>query len=143
MKSIGLEPGPKYQEVKNNETFEYNGKIYDSSQFKGDEKQGPVAAIFGDTMPCNNELLIARNANVMVHESTYIEGDKNLANNYHHSHIDDVFDLIKEANVEYSLITHISNRYTQEEVESISELLKTKSDTPPFKFVKDFDTWSF
>ncbi|RIO88920.1 ribonuclease Z [Staphylococcus gallinarum] len=143
LKSIGLEPGPKYQEVKNNETFEYNGKIYDSSQFKGDEKQGPVAAIFGDTMPCNNELLIARNANVMVHESTYIEGDKNLANNYHHSHIDDVFDLIKEANVEYSLITHISNRYTQEEVESISELLKTKSDTPPFKFVKDFDTWSF
>lgn len=143
LKDIGLEPGPKYQEVKNNETFEYNGTIYDSSQFKGSEKQGPVAAIFGDTMPCNNELLIAQDANVMVHESTYIEGDKNLANNYHHSHIDDVFDLIKEANVEYSLITHISNRYTQDEVESISETLKSKNDTPAFKFVKDFDSWSF
>ena len=28
-----------------------------------------------------------------------IEGDKKLANNYHHSHIDDVFNLIKQANV--------------------------------------------
>ena len=33
--------------------------------------------------------------NVMVHENTYIEGDKSLANNYHHSHIEDVFTLIK------------------------------------------------
>ena len=35
----------------------------------------------------------------MIHEATYIEGDKKLANNYHHSHIDDVFNLIKQANV--------------------------------------------
>lgn len=49
--------------------------------------KGPVIAIFGDTMPCQNEEIIADHANVMVHESTYIEGDKSLANNYHHSHI--------------------------------------------------------
>ena len=68
---------------------------------------------------------------------------KQLANSYHHSHIDDVFELVREANVEYSLITHISNRYTTEDVENISEDLKLKEDTPAFKFVKDFDSWSF
>ena len=55
----------------------------------------------------------------MIHEATYIEGDKKLANNYHHSHIDDVFNLIKQANVNKSLITHISNRYNIDEVTSI------------------------
>ncbi|KRG10232.1 ribonuclease Z [Staphylococcus sp. NAM3COL9] len=143
LKEIGLEPGPKYQDIKINETFEHNGLIYDSNQFKGDAVKGPVIAIFGDTMPCKNELLIAQDATVMVHESTYIEGDKMLANNYHHSHIDDVFELIHEAQVEYSLITHISNRYTKEEVETISQSLKSRDTTPPFMFVNDFDSWSF
>ncbi|MEB8209320.1 ribonuclease Z [Staphylococcus succinus] len=143
LKKIGLEPGPKYQDVKNNETFEYNGLIYNSNQFKGDAIKGPVIAIFGDTMPCRNEFLIARDATVMVHESTYIDGDKVLANNYHHSHIDDVFNLIEEAHVGYTLITHISNRYTATEVEAISQSLKEKASTPPFFFVKDFDAWSF
>ncbi|MBO3064177.1 MULTISPECIES: ribonuclease Z [Staphylococcus] len=143
LKKIGLEPGPKYQEVKNNETFEYNGEIYTSKDFKGDATKGPVIAIFGDTMPCNNEAIIADKATVMVHESTYIEGDKSLANNYHHSHIEDVFDLIETAQVEYSLITHLSNRYTLDEIEEISLSLKSKPSTPPFTFVKDFDSWTF
>lgn len=143
LKKIGLEPGPKYQDVKNNETFEYKGTIYNSNDFKDDATKGPVVAIFGDTMPCKNELLIARDATVMVHESTYIEGDKTLANSYHHSHIDDVFELIREAQVDYSLITHISNRYTKEEVNEISKRLKSLDDTPPFNFVSDFDSWQF
>ncbi|RNM44188.1 ribonuclease Z, partial [Staphylococcus aureus] len=35
-------------------------------------------------------------------------------NNYHHSHIEDVFELIKQANVKRCLITHLSNRYNFE-----------------------------
>lgn len=143
LKAIGLQPGPKYQEVKNNETFEYNGLIYDSNQFKGDAKKGPVIAIFGDTMPCINEKSIAQDASVMVHESTYIEGEMTLAKRYHHSHINHVFDLIDEANVDYSLITHLSNRYTLEEVEEIESEIKSKPETPPFAFVKDFDSYQF
>ncbi|MBA1354278.1 MULTISPECIES: ribonuclease Z [Staphylococcus] len=143
LRNIGLEPGPKYQDVKNNETFEYKGEIYNSKDFKDEAIKGPVVAIFGDTMPCKNEMIIARDANIMVHESTYIEGDKSLANSYHHSHIDDVFELMREANVDYSLITHISNRYTKEEVCDISKSLKALSNTPPFSFVSDFDSWQF
>ena len=76
----------------------------------------------------------------MIHEATYIEGDKKLANNYHHSHIDDVFNLIKQANVNKSLITHISNRYNIDEVTSIYNELSLDQTSPHFYFVKDFDT---
>ena len=77
----------------------------------------------------------------MIHEATYIEGDKKLANNYHHSHIDDVFNLIKQANVNKSLITHISNRYNIDEVTSIYNELSLDQTSPNFYFVKDFDTF--
>lgn len=77
----------------------------------------------------------------MVHEATYIEGEKTLANSYHHSHIDDVFDLIRQSNVKHSLITHMSNRYTKEEIENIYQELKALPDTPDFTFVNDFDSF--
>ncbi|RIL70994.1 ribonuclease Z [Staphylococcus devriesei] len=141
LKAIGLEPGPKYQEVKVYETFEHEGQIFNSDDFKGPAKPGPIVSIFGDTKPCKNEFYIAKNADVMVHEATYIEGDKTLANNYHHSHIEDVFDLIERANVKRSLITHLSNRYNHDVIDSIKDDLQSKDQTPNFEFVKDFDTF--
>ncbi len=141
LKNIGLEPGPEYQEVKLQDTFEHNGFIYKSDDFKGKAKPGPIISIFGDTKPCENENVIAKDADIMIHEATYIEGEKTLANNYHHSHIDDVFKLIERANVSKSLITHISNRYNMEDVELIYNDLKSKSGIPQFYFVKDFDTY--
>ena len=141
LRGIGLEPGPKYQEVKLQETFEYKGLIYNSDDFKGKAKPGPIISIFGDTKPCENEYELAKNSDLMIHEATYIEGDKKLANNYHHSHIDDVFNLIKQANVNKSLITHISNRYNIDEVTSIYNELSLDQTSPHFYFVKDFDTF--
>lgn len=141
LKAIGLEPGPKYQEVKIYDTFEHNGQVFNSDDFKGPAKPGPIISIFGDTKPCKNEMIIAQDSEVMIHEATYIEGDKTLANNYHHSHIDDVFTLIKQANVSRSLITHLSNRYNYEDIDKIKSELKQLEDTPNFEFVKDFETY--
>ncbi|MBO1197902.1 ribonuclease Z [Staphylococcus simiae] len=141
LRAIGLEPGPKYQEVKLQDTFEYNGHLYQSQDFRGQSKKGPIIAVFGDTKPCANEQYIAQNADLMIHEATYIEGEKTLANNYHHSHIDDVFELIKKAQVKHSLITHLSNRYNVEDIEQINQELQNSADTPHFSFVKDFDSF--
>ena len=98
-------------------------------------------SVYFDTKPCENEYELAKNSDLMIHEATYIEGDKKLANNYHHSHIDDVFNLIKQANVNKSLITHISNRYNIDEVTSIYNELSLDQTSPHFYFVKDFDTF--
>lgn len=141
LKSIGLYPGPKYQEVKSYDNFEHEGQVYNSDDFKGPAKPGPIISIFGDTKPCQSELSIAKDSDVMIHEATYIEGEKTLANNYHHSHIEDVFELIKQANVKRSLITHLSNRYNHENIQLIKQQLKTHEDVPNFEFVKDFDTF--
>ncbi|PTE33308.1 ribonuclease Z [Mammaliicoccus fleurettii] len=138
LKALGIEPGPKYQEVKANETFEYNNQTYQSKDFKGPKKKGKVITIFGDTMPCQNELILAKDADVIVHETTYIEGDKNLANDYFHSHIDDVFQLMRDENVKKGLFTHLSNRYELEDIKEIEQSLIKNTDQE-FYFVKDYD----
>ncbi|QLK86111.1 ribonuclease Z [Staphylococcus sp. 17KM0847] len=142
LQAIGMQPGPMYQHVKNQDTFEFEGVVYDAHHFKDADKQGPIVAIFGDTKPCSNEKILAHHADVMVHEATYIEGDKQLANNYYHSHIDDVFDLIAHADVKHSLLTHLSNRYTKEDIRRIDQQL-TKTQNISFQFVEDFDDYSF
>ncbi|GGI39920.1 ribonuclease Z [Mammaliicoccus stepanovicii] len=140
LKALGMEPGPLYQKVKADETFEYNGQIYQSKNFKGSKQKGKVITIFGDTMICENQAILAHNADLIVHETTYIEGDKQLANSYHHSHIDDVLQLMKNANVKKGLFTHLSNRYELEEVNEIEHDIQ-QTTTQDIKFVKDYDNF--
>lgn len=143
LKRIGLEPGPKYQQVKSEETFEHAGQLYDSKDFKGPAKRGPIVAIFGDTKPCSNETTLAHHADVMVHEGTYLEGDRTLANNYHHSHVADVFQLMANAQVKHGLITHISNRYNLDDVTELEGQLHLQYPELHFDIVQDFDSYQF
>ncbi|WP_016913043.1 ribonuclease Z [Mammaliicoccus vitulinus] len=138
LKALGMEPGPKYQEVKANETFDYNNQTYQSKDFKGPKKKGKVISIFGDTMPCQNEWILAKDADVIVHETTYIEGDNSLASAHFHSHIEDVFKLMKDVNVKQGLFTHLSNRYEIEDIQEVEQSLKASTDHQ-FHFVKDYD----
>lgn len=142
LKALGIQPGPLYQNIKTQDTFEYEGKIYDTAPFKGPDKHGPVIGIFGDTKPCVNQIKIAQDADVIVHESTYIEGDKIRANNYHHSHIEDVLKLLNDANVKHGLLTHLSNRYTLDDIAQI-EIQLHETTNRSFQFVKDYDTYRF
>lgn len=141
LREIGMEPGPKYQEVKDSESFIFHDKIYQSSDFKGEAKVGPKIAIFGDTMPCENELKIAQDVDVLVHESTYIDGDRTLADNHHHSHIADVLSLLAESGAKQALFNHISNRYNLSDIDKLYAELQNQYPDLKFKFVRDFDTF--
>ena len=50
----------KISRSKIQDTFEHNGLIYQSDDFKGEAKPGPIIAIFGDTKPCDNEYVLAK-----------------------------------------------------------------------------------
>lgn len=141
LKAIGMEPGPKYQEVKEQNTFIFNNQTYDSSQFKGSDKIGPKIAIFGDTMPCKNEYLLAEDVDVIVHEATYIDGDRTLADSHHHSHISDVLKLLEDSHAKQALLNHISNRYNLSDIDVLYAELQEHYPHLKFKFVRDFDAF--
>jgi ribonuclease Z len=62
----------------------------------------------GDTEPCENLIKIAKNADVLIHDATYIEQRDNRM----HSGAKEAALIAKEANVNKLILTHFSRRYT-------------------------------
>ena len=46
---LGIKPGPFYKKIKEEDQFEYNGNIYNSSDFLTEDKPGKEIAVIPDT----------------------------------------------------------------------------------------------
>ncbi|MCU7556795.1 ribonuclease Z [Macrococcus capreoli] len=139
--AAGIMPGPIYQQFKLQEHVEIDGVTYESKDYRMPDKPGKVIAIFGDTMPCPSEVTLAEQADVIVHESTYLEGDLDLSHKYYHSHIDDVAQLANICGVKRVLINHVSNRYDLNDIAQLTEVIKAKYPELNFVIVNDFDSF--
>ncbi|MSE09290.1 ribonuclease Z, partial [Lactobacillus salivarius] len=75
--------GPIYGRLKAGEvvTLE-DGRTIDGKDFIGKAKKGRIVTILGDTRQTPNLKLLAKDADVLVHESTFGKGEGNLARNY-------------------------------------------------------------
>lgn len=139
--ALGIEPGPIYKQFKAAEIVEYGGQKLQTSHFKGPSEPGKVVTFFGDTMRAFNENVLAQDADVIIHESTYLDGDHDLSHKYFHSHIDDLIQLAESSAVKMTLINHVSNRYTKEQIEVLTA--KIRSEHPDFNFqiTEDYMTY--
>ncbi|TDM13184.1 MBL fold metallo-hydrolase [Macrococcus lamae] len=136
--TAGIEPGPIYKEFKTRPVVTYNGEEYITEDYKEHPEPGKVIAFFGDTMPVETERLLADHADVMIHESTYLDGDHELSHKYFHSHIDDVIQLAAECHVKMTLINHVSNRYTKDDIEALTHQLKNSHPEFNFQITEDY-----
>lgn len=137
----GIQPGPIYQQFKTQEFVEVDGIIYETKNYRNPNKPGKIITIFGDTMPCEAEIDLANTADVIVHESTYLDGDLDLSHKYYHSHIDDVAKLVAESHAKKVLINHVSNRYDLQDIALLKDVIQHKYPEMVFEIVKDFDNF--
>lgn len=135
---VGIEPGPIYRQFKEQSTVIWNGKEYDTAQFKGESEAGLIIVFFGDTKPHPNELILADGADVIVHECTYLDGDEMLSHQYFHTHINDLLELIDKTDVKKVLINHVSNRYTKEDILRLSQQMREEHTDIDFVIAEDF-----
>lgn len=138
--TAGIEPGPVYRQFKEQQQVEWNGVMYETAQFKGEAVKGKTLVFFGDTKPHANEYLLADNADVIVHECTYLDGDQQLSHQYFHTHLTDLVRLIEESNVKKVLINHVSNRYTKEDIIMLTEQIHETYPELDFVIAEDFMT---
>lgn len=112
LKEAGVPSGPLYGKLKRGETVTLeDGRVIDGKDFIGPAKKGRVVTILGDTLPAENAIKLAKDADVLVHESTFRAEDKEIARDYNHSTSHNAAQTAKEAGVEKLLLTHISSRY--------------------------------
>lgn len=74
-------------------------------------RKGDSLAVVIDTRRCQNALDIARNAKILICESTYLEEHRDLAYAHYHLTAKQAAEIAKEANVQKLILTHFSARY--------------------------------
>lgn len=114
--ALGVQPGPLFGKLHNGETVEVNGKIIKPEQVLGPKRTGKKFTYSGDTRPCPQMIELAKDSDILIHESTYQEEDKEHAIENAHSTVKEAANIAKEANVKNLVLTHISTRYKEDEI---------------------------
>ena len=131
---LGIPPGPLYGKLHNGEEVEFEGRIIKPEQVLGEAKKGKKISYSGDTRPCEAMIRLARDSDILIHESTYEAEDYQRAVDNAHSTSVEAAEIAREANVNELVLTHISTRYTSDE-NILSEAQKVFKNT---KVAKDY-----
>ena len=122
LKELGIPFGPLYGKLKNGETITLpDGRSFNGLDFIGQNQKGRIVTILGDTKKAKNSVSLAKNADVLVHESTFVGSDQKMARDYNHSTNVDAACVAKEANVKQLFLTHISARYLGKDVSALEK----------------------
>jgi len=105
--TLGLTPGPEFGRLQRGETV--NGVMPD--QVLGPPRAGRKLVISGDTIPCESLRIAAHRADLLVHEATFAEEDRDRAAETGHSTAGQAAKLAFEAEVGLLALTHLSTRH--------------------------------
>lgn len=105
--ALGLEPGPDFSELQNGSTV----KGITPEMVMGPCRPGCRIAYSGDTVPCGALLEASRDADVLIHESTFSGSESALAKEHWHSTSVQAAEAARDAGCRHLILTHISNRY--------------------------------
>ena len=111
-----------------------DGRIVSSEQVLGPPRPGRKVVLAGDTMPAEAVLEIASGAEVLVHEATFCEDERERARETWHSTASEAARIAQAADVSMLALTHISSRY------SGGDVRREAADVSPNTVVpRDFD----
>lgn len=90
------------------------------------KEKGLKIVYSGDTRPSENTVRHARGADVLIHDSTFLSEETDLAVERFHSTAREAATVAKKAGVKKLILTHISQRYTDANalVEEAKEIFK-------------------
>jgi len=74
-------------------------------------RKGDILAVVVDTLPCQAAIDLAKDATLLLCESTYLEEHRHLASEYHHLTAKQAAHIAKEAGAKMLVLTHFSARY--------------------------------
>jgi ribonuclease Z len=104
---LGVTPGPDFGRLQRGETVDG----VQPDQVMGEARRGRKLVITGDTAPCAMTRLVAWEADLLVHEATFLDEEAQRAAETRHSTARGAGELAAEAAVGMLALTHVSPRY--------------------------------
>jgi ribonuclease Z len=111
-----------------------DGRVITPDAVVGPPRPGRKLVIAGDTAPCRSVLEAAREAELLVHEATFCEEERERARETAHSTAADAAEIARVADVGMLALTHLSSRYFGPDVAREARAIFADTVVP-----KDFD----
>ena len=118
---LGLKPGPLFSKLQHGESVFVNGREIRPEDVLGPPRPGRKIVYTGDTRPCESVIQAAENADILIHDGSLSENEKELAIEYMHSTVTEAAEVAAKANVRKLILTHISARYDEEDAKKLEE----------------------
>lgn len=130
--------GPIYGELKAGKKITLkDGTILDGKDFLGPDKPGRIVTIIYDTRSTPNIAKLAKNADVLVHESTFAGNEAKLAHSYFHSTAVEAAKVARDNGVKELWLDHISARYLGSKARRLEK--QAQKIFPKTRLANDFD----
>ncbi len=109
---LGVPFGPERGRLQRGEAITLaDGTTVTPDQVLGESRPGRTVVIAGDTAPTRSVLEAAKDADLLVHEATFLEDERERAIETAHSTAVDAAQLGLAAGVKMLALTHLSTRY--------------------------------
>jgi ribonuclease Z len=128
---LGVTPGPDFGRLQAGETV--NGVTPD--QVLGEPRRGRRIVYTGDTAPCQATEVFAHEADLLVHEATFLDDELARARETGHSTARQAAEVATAAGVKLLALTHLSTRYFPRDIRD-----EARAVFPDTLVPRDFDT---
>lgn len=111
-RELGVPEGPLYGRLHAGESVEVAGRRIRPQEVVGPARPGRRIVYTGDTRPLESTVDVAREAQVLIHDSTFGEEESARAHQTFHSTARGAADVAQRARVRHLFLTHLSARYS-------------------------------
>jgi ribonuclease Z len=135
---MGIPEGPLWGKIAKGETVTWEERRADGqtgsrsvspSELVGPPRPGRLVVISGDTRPCAAVTAAAAGADLLVHEATFTEEEKDRAAETRHSTAREAALVARTARVKRLVLTHLSARFSAQWNELLDEARAVFPDT--------------
>jgi len=134
-RALGVPEGPLFGVLqRGGEVTAPGGRLVRPDEVLGTARSGRTVVISGDTEPCEGTLEAARGAAVLVHESTFLDDERERARETRHTTAREAAALAREAGVGLLVLTHLSSRFAPRDARAEAEAVFA-----PVLVPRDFD----
>jgi ribonuclease Z len=113
LEALGI-TGPSIGRLREHGSIDHDGRVVHVEEVS-EHRRGQVFAFVMDTRWCPGALELADDADLLVCESTFLDVDADMADEYGHLTARQAGRLAREAGVRRLVLTHLSRRYDDEQ----------------------------
>ncbi len=133
--ALGVPSGPMFGRLQRGGAVTLpDGTEVTPDQVLGPVREGRTVVLTGDTRPCDATAEVATDADLLVHEATFLHADHDRALETRHTTVREAAELGKRAGVHLLALTHLSSRFMPREARAEAEEVFARVAIP-----KDFD----